>query len=51
MGIRKELGLSGENQYLLHDLSPASPIHADHASMLLIEAVWERLQESEAGHA
>src|SRR5579859_3615431 len=46
MGIRKELGLWGQNVYLLRDLSPDGPIHADDASMILIRAVWERLQES-----
>jgi hypothetical protein len=45
MGIRKELGLWGENVYLLRDLSPDKPIHADDASMILIRAVWEQLQE------
>jgi hypothetical protein len=45
MYIRKELGLSGQNAYLLRDLSPERPIHADDASMILIEAVWEKLRQ------
>jgi hypothetical protein len=51
MGIRKELGLWGQNVYLLRDLSPDQPIHADDASMILIRAVWERLQKQGANPA
>jgi hypothetical protein len=49
MGIRKELGLWGQNMHLLQDLSPTAPIHADDASMILIKAVWDRLQEYHDG--
>jgi len=45
MWIRKELGLWGQNVYLLEDISPGRPIHADDASMVLIQLVWERLQQ------
>ena len=51
MGIRKALGLWGQNACLLHDLSPDSPIHADDASMMLIKAVWEQLQDQGPGKA
>jgi hypothetical protein len=46
MGVRKELGLWGQNVHLLRDLSPNGPIHADDASMILIRAVWERLRSA-----
>src|SRR5262249_48186989 len=45
MGIRKELGLWGENVNLFRALSPDGEIHADDASMLLIYGVWDLLQE------
>jgi hypothetical protein len=51
MWVRKELGLWGQNVYLLRDLSPDAPIHADDASMILIRAVWERLQQLVASRA
>jgi len=44
-GIRKELGLWEQNTALLKDLSPGGLIHADDASVILMEAVWDRLQE------
>jgi hypothetical protein len=48
MGIRKDLGLWGQNVHLLRNLSPDGQIHADDASMILIDAVWERLQDGAA---
>ena len=44
-GIRKELGLWGQNVTLLEELSPGQPIHADDASIILMKAVWDRLNE------
>jgi hypothetical protein len=47
--IRNELGLWGDNHALLADCGRADGIahpHADDCSMLIIEAVWDALQDS-----
>ena len=43
-GIRNSLGLWGTNEALLKDTGKA---HPDDASMVIIEAVWEKLQKSQ----
>ncbi len=45
MGIRNGLGLWGGNRALLLSACGGSPCHPDDASMKIIEAVWERLQQ------
>jgi hypothetical protein len=46
MWIRNELGLWGDNQELLADLSgPNRWIHPDDVSTVIVEAVWRRLRK------
>ena len=46
-GIRNAYGLWDSNEALLSTL-PSSKRHADAASMVIMEAVWERLHGGEA---
>jgi hypothetical protein len=47
-GIRNSFGLWGENTELLATLAPADRC-GDNASMIIIEALWSRLRDEEAG--
>ena len=46
MGIRNGFGLWGDNEALLLSACGGKRCHPDDASMKIIEAVWERLQQT-----
>ncbi|MCA0395175.1 MAG: hypothetical protein LCH70_13850 [Proteobacteria bacterium] len=48
MALRNELGLWGGNQPLLESICGGKSCHPDDASMKIIEALWERLQNQPA---